>query len=156
MILFSFGSLIRTSTLPNKTIEVFKTVFARIPQKVIWKFEDEMENVPSNVMLMKWAPQRDILGKFLTRCCAMWAFGLTFSNLAEHRNVRAFISHAGQGSIYEAIESATPIIACPLAFDQPANSAILEKFEVAVQLDIDSLSEESVSGAIDLIINDTK
>lgn len=62
MILFSLGSSVRSSTLPDRTVELFMNVFRSIPERVIWKFEEEMENVPANVMLLKWLPQRDILG----------------------------------------------------------------------------------------------
>lgn len=41
-------------------------------------------------------------------------------------------------------------------FDQPTNAGILESLGVAVQLNIDSLSEEVVLEAINSIVNDTR
>ena len=57
------GSLVKATTLPSKTLKAFREAFAEIPQRVIWKFEDRMENLSSNVMVLDWFPQRDILGK---------------------------------------------------------------------------------------------
>ncbi len=35
-----------------------------LKQRVIWKWEaDNMSDIPSNVMIRKWLPQQDILGK---------------------------------------------------------------------------------------------
>lgn len=75
---------------------------------------------------------------------------------AAHKNVKAFISHCGQGGVYEAIDSATPIVTIPLFYDQPSNAAILENLNVAVRLDLESVSEERVLIALNAIINDTK
>ena len=62
VILFSLGSLVRASTLTIETQKAFRDAFAEIPQKIIWKFEEEMENLSRNVMMLKWLPQREILG----------------------------------------------------------------------------------------------
>lgn len=68
----------------------------------------------------------------------------------------AFISHCGIGSMYEAISTVTPVVAIPVLADQHVNAAILENSGVAIQLDIDSISEEGILSAIDVIINDIK
>lgn len=46
-------------------IIAFRDAFVEIPQRVIWKFEKQIENLSDNVMLTKWMPQRDILGIFI-------------------------------------------------------------------------------------------
>ncbi|XP_065223736.1 UDP-glucosyltransferase 2-like isoform X2 [Planococcus citri] len=135
VILFTFGSFVKVSSMPANVVNIFLNVFASIPQRVLWKFEDPLQNVPDNVMLVDWLPQRDIL---------------------EHPNVRAFISHCGLSGMYEAVYTATPVISCPLMFDQLANAAILEHVGVAVHLDIDSLTEESLLSAINSVFNDTR
>lgn len=40
---------------------MFQEVLAQVPQRVLWKYEDEMKDLPKNVMIRKWLPQRDIL-----------------------------------------------------------------------------------------------
>ena len=38
--------------------------FARLPQRVVWKFEGEPPaNVANNTKLVKWLPQNDLLGE---------------------------------------------------------------------------------------------
>ena len=62
VILFTFGSVIRASSLPVEQRNSFLAAFASVPQRVIWKYEDPIENLSENIMLSKWLPQRDILG----------------------------------------------------------------------------------------------
>lgn len=51
---------------------------------------------------MDWVPQNDVLG---------------------HPAVKAFVTHAGVNSLYEAAYHAKPIVAVPLIADQPSNAA---------------------------------
>ena len=64
VIYFSLGSVVKGKTMPIKYRNVFIEAFSKIDQRVIWKFEDEIENVSDNVKIGKWLPQQDILGKF--------------------------------------------------------------------------------------------
>lgn len=61
---FTFGSLIRTSTLPKHVLQTFKDAFAKLPIRVLWKYEEEMPDKPDNVYISNWMPQRDILSMF--------------------------------------------------------------------------------------------
>lgn len=58
----SFGSIIRADSFEKEKLTAFAAAFAEIPQRVIWKFETQLENVSSNVLLRDWIPQRDVLG----------------------------------------------------------------------------------------------
>lgn len=62
VILFSLGSWILAKDVSNDTKEVFVRTFARLSQRVIFKFDDEIENLPSNVLRLNWLPQLEILG----------------------------------------------------------------------------------------------
>lgn len=62
VILFTFGSRVKMFPKNSKEVGIFKAVFAQIPQRVIWKSEEEIEELPANVLVSKWLPQRDILG----------------------------------------------------------------------------------------------
>ena len=63
-IVFTLGSFVPVSSMPKEILETFINVFAKIPQKVIWKWEAEKpENIPSNVLMVDWLPQQDLLGK---------------------------------------------------------------------------------------------
>lgn len=63
VILFSLGSMIKGSSLSIKAQVAFKEAFAEIPQRVIWKYEDEMTNTSNNILISPWVPQRDLLGR---------------------------------------------------------------------------------------------
>ncbi|CAL4065677.1 unnamed protein product [Meganyctiphanes norvegica] len=62
-IYMSFGSLVKTSEMPEEYRQVFIKAFSSIDLKVLWKSDQEtMANLPDNVRLGKWLPQQDILG----------------------------------------------------------------------------------------------
>ncbi len=82
MIYFSLGSFMKSSQFPIEKRNAFVNNFAKIKQKIIWKFEDESVPMPKNVYTGSWLPQSDILG---------------------HPNVKAFISHGGLLGSTEAV-----------------------------------------------------
>lgn len=61
VIYFTFGSVVKMSTMPDYIQKSFKEALAQVPQRVLWKYEGEMDDIPPNVMIKKWFPQRDIL-----------------------------------------------------------------------------------------------
>lgn len=63
VILFTFGTVVALSTLPDHIQNAFKDALAEVPQRVLLKHEGVMTNKPDNVMTRKWLPQRDILSK---------------------------------------------------------------------------------------------
>lgn len=63
VIFFTFGSTTKMSSLSKHIEKVFKEALSQVPQRVLWKYEGEMENKPKNVMTKPWFPQRDILRK---------------------------------------------------------------------------------------------
>ncbi|KAJ6646775.1 UDP-glucosyltransferase 2, partial [Pseudolycoriella hygida] len=81
VIFFSLGSNARSSDLSQERINIFLDKFRSLKQKVLWKFETTLPNLPDNVKIGKWLPQDDILA---------------------HPNVKLFISHCGKGGITEA------------------------------------------------------
>ena len=69
---------------------VFLSVFRKLKQNVIWKWDAEtMEDLPDNVRLFKWVPQQDILA---------------------HPNTKLFITSAGQSSYQETLCQQTPVV----------------------------------------------
>lgn len=64
VIVFSMGSNLKSSDFEDTKKKAVLKVFSRLKQKVIWKWEEgDLEGVPSNVKLVKWLPQQDILGE---------------------------------------------------------------------------------------------
>lgn len=64
VVYFCMGSLLRGETFPPEKREAFLYAFSKIPQRVLWKWEgDVLPGKSDNIMISKWMPQRDILGK---------------------------------------------------------------------------------------------
>lgn len=65
VIVVSWGSNIRSETLPTETREVLLQAFSTFKSKIfVWKWgNDTLPNKPKNVFIRKWLPQRDILCK---------------------------------------------------------------------------------------------
>ncbi|XP_045487122.1 uncharacterized protein LOC111000247 [Pieris rapae] len=100
VIYFSMGSHLRSSDMSKQMKNDLLKMFAKLYETVIWKFEDDLENVPKNVHLVKWAPQQSILA---------------------HPNLKFFITHGGQLSTTEAIHFGVPVIGIPIMGDQYVN-----------------------------------
>lgn len=75
IVFFSLGSFLQSSAMPQEKIQIFLDGFAKLKQRVIWKFEDETIKTPPNVLVKKWLPQSDILA---------------------HKNVVLFLTHGGK------------------------------------------------------------
>ena len=131
VIFISFGSLISPSQMPESKRIMFVNVFKSLKQRVIWKWTGEMLDAPSNVLISSWLPQQALLA---------------------HKNLQLFISHAGAGSLQETICHKTPIVGIPINSDQPANAneAVLRGF--GVKVDWASLSEASLTAAIQEVL----
>lgn len=62
-VVFSLGSFVPMSSMPNETFGTFASVFSRIGQRVVWKWETGAPaGVPDNVYMTDWIPQQDLLG----------------------------------------------------------------------------------------------
>ncbi|XP_068632701.1 UDP-glucosyltransferase 2-like [Battus philenor] len=119
-IVFSFGSLIRASSLPGEKLRVLLNVFERLPQRIVWKFEKEIDNLPDNVRIMKWIPQYDLL---------------------HHNNCVAFITHGGMLSLTEAVSAGVPVLVVPLLGDQFGNAEHAKHAGFARVLRLSELNE---------------
>lgn len=62
VILFSMGSNIRGVDLPLEKRQALLQAFGRLKENVLWKFEEQLPDVPKNVKIMNWVPQSDVLG----------------------------------------------------------------------------------------------
>lgn len=63
VIYFSLGSLARGDSIPPEYRQAFLEAFSRLPQRVLWKYEGELEGASDNVRISSWLPQQDILGE---------------------------------------------------------------------------------------------
>lgn len=127
-IFFSLGTNARSSDLSPEKISIFLRKFRSLKQKVLWKFEANLPNLPDNVKIGKWLPQDDIL---------------------RHPNVKLFISHCGKGGITEAKYHAVPILGIPLFADQFGNADHIVEEGWAIVLHLADLNQETFSKTLD-------
>lgn len=66
VIYFSMGSNLNSAGFPDSLKLDLLDMFASLPQTVIWKFEEEIPNLPINLHIVKWAPQQSVLGMIAT------------------------------------------------------------------------------------------
>lgn len=63
-IFFSMGSNLKSADLPKDKLEGILIAFSKLKQRILWKYEEtDIPNKPENVLISKWMPQTDILGR---------------------------------------------------------------------------------------------
>ncbi|XP_015126177.1 UDP-glucuronosyltransferase [Diachasma alloeum] len=125
---FSLGSTLPGHYMPDEIRRIFTEVFAAIPYRVIWKWEDDhLPEKPDNVLISKWLPQRAILA---------------------HPAIKAFIYQGGLQSTEEAIAAAVPLVALPIFGDQQQNVNKMVHIGGAIKLNIHSLTTSDLKQAI--------
>ncbi|XP_075214912.1 UDP-glucosyltransferase 2-like [Lycorma delicatula] len=132
-IYFSFGSVFKSASMEKHMLDAFLKAFSKLPQLIIWKFEEEIDNIPPNLIIKKWWPQRDIFG---------------------HKNIKAFITHGGLSSILEGVNAGIPILGIPLFADQPGNINNLVRRGAGIQLNLEDITFDNVYNALTRLIND--
>ncbi|XP_063840610.1 UDP-glycosyltransferase UGT5-like isoform X2 [Scylla paramamosain] len=135
VIYFSLGSVALGKTMPLKYRQVFLEAFRRLPQRVLWKYEGELQGASDNVRVRSWLPQQDILA---------------------HNNVKVFISHGGLLSLQESIFHVTPLLVLPIFSDQPRNGMFVENSDIGRVLVWDELTADRIVDALNDIISNTK
>ncbi|XP_055541783.1 UDP-glycosyltransferase UGT5-like [Wyeomyia smithii] len=128
VIYFSLGAYMQSSAMPVEKRLILLKVFSKLKQRVIWKFEtDQIENVPDNVMITKWAPQNDILA---------------------HEKVVLFISHGGQFGTFESMYHGVPTLFIPFFGDQHRNAIRAVRSGYAAKILFADITEESIHALI--------
>ncbi|XP_037926211.1 UDP-glycosyltransferase UGT4-like [Hermetia illucens] len=135
-IYFSLGTNLRSSDIPPEKLSVLLKVFGSMKQRILWKWEDEqIPQLPKNIMVKKWMPQSDILA---------------------HHNVKVFITHGGLFGTQEGVYRAVPMLGIPIYCDQHLNMKKAAKAGYAISLHFPNITEESFSWALsELLYNPT-
>ena len=133
VVFISFGSVIMPSMMPESKRQALVSVFSKLKQRVIWKWDTEMPDAPPNVLISSWLPQTSLLA---------------------HPNLKLFITHAGAGSLQESICYTTPIIAIPINSDQFANAKEAVRLGIGVNVDWHSLTEETLTRELEKMLED--
>ena len=128
VIVMSTGTLVKN--FDERWTRLFADAFSRLPQKVIWRYDGGAANnsLGDNVKLVKWLPQLDLLS---------------------HPQTRLFITHCGLNALFEAVFTATPVVAVPMSGDQMNNAAKLTSHAgMGVTVDMFSVTSDSLHAAI--------
>ena len=142
--------------MPEKFISTFVQVFSRLPQKVIWKWDDpnrKPDNVSQNVLLAQWLPQQDLLGESYLYNNKLSKFLQCLIIYTGHPDVKLFITHGGLLGMQECFYHAVPLLVLPFGTDQPYNAAKAKHEGCALKLDWNDLDEKSLYESITTIIS---
>ncbi|KAG8288669.1 UDP-glucuronosyltransferase 1-1 [Homalodisca vitripennis] len=121
VILLSFGSNVASNWLGEGFEDKVLLAIRQLPQRVIWKWDRDISNIPPNVKLSKWLPQNDIMA---------------------HPKLRLFITHCGLLSTQEAIYRRVPIMGLPVFCDQMDNAELLARRNLSIYLDPQKITSE--------------
>ncbi|XP_028166367.1 UDP-glucuronosyltransferase 2B15-like isoform X1 [Ostrinia furnacalis] len=118
VIYFSMGSTWQSKDIPESVTRGLLNMFGELKETVLWKYEENLPNLPPNVKIVQWAPQHSILA---------------------HPNLRMFISHGGLLSSTEALHFGVPTIGIPVMFDQyiNVNKAVSSGYALSAELSDD-------------------
>ncbi|XP_054839534.1 2-hydroxyacylsphingosine 1-beta-galactosyltransferase-like [Eublepharis macularius] len=131
VIVVSFGVGIRV--LPKDLVEKMAGAFARLPQKVVWRYSGQKpDNMGENTLMMDWLPLNDLLG---------------------HPRVTALVSHCGLNSIYEAIYHGVPVVGFPFYGDQFDIMTRIQAKGMGILIDWSRITEESLYQALTTVIS---
>ncbi|XP_075984345.1 UDP-glycosyltransferase UGT5-like [Anticarsia gemmatalis] len=135
VIYFSMGTMMKSKTMPEDFKRAFLKVFSELKQTVIWKFEEDLPDLPKNVHIVQWAPQQSILA---------------------HPNCIVFVTHGGLLSTTEALHFGVPIIGMPLFADQHINVARAVRKGFALQVVVNYDAPTNLKAAIEEILSNKK
>ncbi|KAL6435943.1 hypothetical protein ACFW04_005651 [Cataglyphis niger] len=110
---------------------MFMKTFENINCTILCKFESNLANQPSNVIIRGWFPQHEILA---------------------HPKVRLFIYQGGLQSTEEAIENGVPVIGFPILADQHYNVKQLETHGAGKRLIITDVTKDELEKNINEIL----
>uniref|UniRef100_A0A182T1V5 UDP-glucuronosyltransferase n=1 Tax=Anopheles maculatus TaxID=74869 RepID=A0A182T1V5_9DIPT len=138
VIYFSLGAYMQSAVMPVEKRTAILRVFGTLPQRVVWKFEDDRlpnKDIPPNVMVTKWAPQNDILA---------------------HPNTVLFISHGGQFGTFEAMHHGVPVLFMPFFGDQHRNADRAIKQGFAQKMSFTAVTEQSFGTNVRHLVEDSR
>ena len=133
VILVSFGTMV--AEVPPEVIDKMFKAFANLDYNVIFRYPSpaDLTNVPSNVRVMSWVPQNDLLA---------------------HPNMKLFITHCGMNSIVETFYHGVPVIGFPHNVDQFSNAALAKSKGIGEAMAIHDFTSEKLHTSISDVITE--
>ena len=106
VVVVSFGSLFQEAS--TEVVDSLFAAFSQLKQIVIMRYVGDIEGArkkaPSNVYLLSWLPQNDMLG---------------------HEKTVAFVTHCGNNGVYESLYHGVPMVGAPIMSEQYHNAFLL-------------------------------
>ncbi|CAJ1063855.1 Hypothetical predicted protein [Xyrichtys novacula] len=131
VIIMTLGTLV--NALPEDLAEEFASVFAKMPQKVIWRHKGKRPStLGNNTLIVDWMPQKDLLG---------------------HPQTKVFVAHGGTNGVQEAIYHGVPVLGIPLFFDQFDNLLRLKDRGAAKILELADANSRSFEQALNEVLH---
>jgi zeaxanthin glucosyltransferase len=127
-------------TILNGQAEVFRTIAAGVAKhkgvQLVLSIGDQLEPeqmgpVPSNAIIVKRAPQLELL-KLASVC----------------------ITHSGVNTVLESLAQGVPQVAIPVTFDQPGIAARIAYHKTGVVTSLDKLTADHLSTLLNEVLND--
>lgn len=142
------------SDIPIEKTEGLLNVFSRIDKNVLWKCDtQDVNDPPKNVVVKRWFPQQDVIGKQLNSHNRAWR---TLPSLLAHENVIAFVSQGDQIGIIEAVHHGIPMVGIPVTNEQKRNVANAVQKGFAVGLPYSELTENNLYNALKKVLEDPR
>ncbi len=112
VVLMTMGFIFNPAAVPRERVDALLEAFSRVRDtRFIVKFETAVDEVPDNVLVLPFVPQRDILA---------------------HPKTRLFITHCGMHGVMEAIYYGVPMVGMPVFIDQSDVRVRLEEKGIGV------------------------
>ena len=93
------------------------------------------DDLCSNIKVLSWIPQNDLLA---------------------HNSTKAFISHTGHNSLYEAAYYGVPLVCVPIFSDQPSNCVQAQSFGIAIGIDIKTVTGDEIYHSIRRVLEEPR
>jgi len=133
-IIVSFGS--NVAILRQSVIDMLATAFGKLKQRVVWRLKGYIpSSLAPNIKAVDWLPQNDLLA---------------------HKDIKAFVSHVGHNSLYEAAYHGVPLVAFPLYGDQHPNAKKAEHFSLGLTVDFESTNAQQMFETTELVITEPR
>uniref|UniRef100_A0A3Q1GAA6 UDP-glucuronosyltransferase n=1 Tax=Acanthochromis polyacanthus TaxID=80966 RepID=A0A3Q1GAA6_9TELE len=121
VVIMSLGLFV--NELPKDLANEIAAAFAKLPQKVIWRYKGSRpDTVGNNTLIVDWMPQNDLLG---------------------HPKVKVFVAHGGTNGVQEALYHGVPVVGLPVFFDQYDNLLRLEYRGAAKILSLSTVDKDN-------------
>ncbi|XP_019907758.2 UDP-glucuronosyltransferase 3A1 [Esox lucius] len=137
-VVVTLGSMMSSVPLEELLVEM-NAGFARISQGVVWRYHPKRWpshlQPASNVKLLEWLPQNDLLG---------------------HPKARLLVTHGGQNSVLQAVYHGVPVLGIPLFGDQFDNLVRVEAKGMGLAIKPRDLNRNTLSSTIQRLTGNSR